>query len=127
MVTFEKANVVHMGDLVFNRMHPFIDRPAGASIANWIKVLERTVADHGNDTVYIFGHGSPKSGVTGSRADLLYMRDYLTALLEFVRGEIKAGKPKDVIVKITDPLKGFPDHGPLIERVLTPAYEELTA
>ena len=53
------------------------------------------------------------------------MRDYLTALLEFVRGEIKAGKPKDVIVKITDPLKGFPDHGPLIERVLTPAYEEV--
>jgi glyoxylase-like metal-dependent hydrolase (beta-lactamase superfamily II) len=127
VVTFVKANVVHMGDLVFNRMHPFIDRPAGASIANWVKVLERTVADHKNDTTYIFGHGSPKFGPTGSRADLLCMRDYLTALLEFVRGEIKAGKPKDVIVKISDPLKGFPDHGPLIERVLTPAYEELTA
>lgn len=127
VVTFEKANVVHMGDLVFNRMHPYIDRPAGASIASWIKVLESTVADHGNDTACIFGHGSAKFGITGARADLLYMRDYLTALLEFVRGEIKAGKPKDVIVKIADPLKGFPDHGPLIERVLTAAYEELTA
>lgn len=127
VVNFEKANVVHMGDLVFNRMHPFIDRPAGASIANWIKVLEGTVADHGHDTTYIFGHGSPKFGVIGARADLLHMRDYLTALLAFVRGEIKAGKPKEVIVKITDPLAGFPDHGPLIERVLTPAYDELTA
>jgi cyclase len=127
VVTFEKANVVHMGDLVFNRMHPYIDRPAGASIANWIKGLESTVADHKSDAIYIFGHGSAKFGVTGTRADLLYMRDYLTALLEFVRGEIKAGKPKEVIVKITDPLKGFPDHGPLIERVLTPAYEELSA
>jgi glyoxylase-like metal-dependent hydrolase (beta-lactamase superfamily II) len=127
VVTFQKANIVHMGDLVFNRVHPYIDRPAGASIANWIKVLEGTVADHKNDTTYIFGHGSPKFGATGSRADLLYMRDYLAALLEFVRGEIKAGKPKDAIVKVTDPLKGFPDHGPLIERVLTPAYEELTA
>ena len=127
VVTFRKANVVHMGDLVFNRMHPYIDRPAGASIANWIKVLEGTAADHKNDTTYIFGHGSPTFGVTGTRADLLYMRDYLTALLEFVRGEIKAGKPKEVIVKITDPLKSFPDHGPLIERVLTPAYEELTS
>jgi glyoxylase-like metal-dependent hydrolase (beta-lactamase superfamily II) len=125
VVVFVKANVVHMGDLVFNRMHPFIDRPAGASIANWITVLERTVADHKNDTTYIFGHGSQKFGVIGARADLLYMRDYLTALLEFVRGEIKAGKPKDVIVKITEPLKAFPDHGPLIERVLTPAYDEL--
>ena len=127
VVTFEKANVVHMGDLVFNRMHPFIDRPAGASITNWIKVLERTVADQRNDTTYIFGHGSAKFGATGTRAELLYMRDYLTALLEFVRGELKAGKPKEVIVKITDPLKGFSDHGPLIERVLTAAYEELIA
>ena len=125
VVTFENADVVHMGDLVFNRVHPYIDRPAGASIANWIKVLESAVADHKKDTIYIFGHGSPKFGVTGASADLLYMRDYLTALLEFVRGEIKAGKPKEVIVKISDPLKGFPDHGPLIERVLTPAYEEL--
>jgi len=125
VVTFEKANVVHMGDLVFNRRHPYIDKPAGASIANWIKTLEAVVADHRKDTVYIFGHAGPKFEPTGGGADLLYMRDYLTALLEFVRGEIKAGKPKDVIVKIADPLKGFPDHGPLIERVLTAAYEEL--
>lgn len=127
VVTFEKANVVHMGDLVFNRLHPYIDRPAGASIANWIKMLDGTAADHQSDTIYIFGHASPKFAATGNRADLAYMRDYLTALLDFVRGEIKAGKPKDVVVKITDPLKGFPDHGPLIERVLTPAFEELTA
>jgi hypothetical protein len=28
-------------------------------------------------------------------------------------------------VKIADPLKRFPDHGPLIPRVLTAAYDEL--
>jgi glyoxylase-like metal-dependent hydrolase (beta-lactamase superfamily II) len=127
VITFEKANVVHMGDLMFNRRHPFIDRPGGASIANWIKVLEATVADHQKDTIYIFGHAGPQFGATGSQADLLYQRDYLSALLEFVRGEMKAGKPRDVIVKITDPLKGFPDHGPLIERVLVAAYDELAA
>lgn len=125
VVTFEKANVAHMGDLVFNRRHPFIDRPGGASIANWIKVLEGTVADHDADTIYIFGHAGPAFPVTGGRADLMYMRDYLTALLDFVRGEMKAGKSRDVIIKITDPLKGFADHGPLIERVLTAAYDEL--
>jgi len=125
VVTFEKANVVHMGDLVFNRRHPFIDKPAGASIANWIKTLEAVVADHRKDTIYIYGHAGPKFEPTGASADLFYMRDYLTALLEFVRGEMKAGKPRDVIVKITDPLKGFPDHGPLVERVLSAAYEEL--
>jgi cyclase len=125
VVTFEKANVVHMGDLVFNRRHPYIDKAAGASIANWIKTLEAVVADHKKDTIFIHGHAGPKFEPTGSGADLLYMRDYLTALLEFVRGEMKAGKPRDVIVKIIDPLKGFPDHGPLVERVLSAAYEEL--
>ncbi|MEI6667442.1 MAG: MBL fold metallo-hydrolase [Acidobacteriota bacterium] len=125
VVTFEKANVVHLGDLVFNRMHPYIDKPAGASIANWIKVLDAVPADHAADTIYIFGHANPKFQVTGSKADLAYMRDYLGALLEFVRGEIKAGKSKDEIGKITDMLKNFPDHGPLIPRVLTAACEEL--
>ena len=124
-MTFETSGVVHMGDLVFNRSHPYIDKPSGASIANWIKSLEAVVADHPKGTVFIFGHAGPKFQPTGSGADLLYMRDYLTALLEFVRGEIKAGKTKETIVKITDPLKGFPDHGPLIARVLSAAYEEL--
>lgn len=125
VVTFEKADVVHMGDLVFNRSHPYIDKPAGASIANWITSLETVASDHPQSTIYIFGHANPKFPVTGGRADLLYMRDYLAALLEFVRGEVKAGKTKDAVLKIGDPLKGFPDHGPLIERVLSAAYEEV--
>ena len=32
VISFDAANVVHMGDLMFNRLHPFIDREAGASI-----------------------------------------------------------------------------------------------
>jgi glyoxylase-like metal-dependent hydrolase (beta-lactamase superfamily II) len=125
IVTFEKADVVHMGDLVFNRRHPYIDKPAGASIANWIKALETVVADHPKSTVFIFGHAAPKFEPSGTSADLLYMRDYLTALLEFVRGEVKAGRSKADILKITEPLRGFPDHGPLVERVLSAAYEEV--
>jgi glyoxylase-like metal-dependent hydrolase (beta-lactamase superfamily II) len=125
VVTFEKADVVHIGDLVFNRSHPYIDKPAGASIANWITSLEQVAADHPKSTIYIFGHANPKFQVTGGRADLLYMRDYLAALLEFVRGEVKAGKTRDAVLKIGGPLKGFPDHGPLIERVLSAAYEEV--
>lgn len=127
IVAFEKANVVHMGDLVFNRRHPYIDKAAGASIANWMKSLDAVAADHDKDTIFIFGHSSERFPITGGRADLAYMRDYLSALLELVRGEMKAGKPREAIVKITDPLKGFADHGPLIERVLSAAYEELTA
>jgi glyoxylase-like metal-dependent hydrolase (beta-lactamase superfamily II) len=125
VTTFEKANVVHMGDLVFNRLHPYIDRRAGASIAHWITVLETTVAAHARETIYLFGHAGPRFEVTGTGIDLLYMRDYLTALLGFVRSQMKAGKTREAVARITDPLQGFPDHGPLIERVLTAAYDEL--
>jgi glyoxylase-like metal-dependent hydrolase (beta-lactamase superfamily II) len=127
VVHFEKANVAHVGDLVFNRRHAFIDRPGGASIVNWVQVLEGTVADHAADTIYIFGHAGANVPTTGGRADLLYMRDYLTALLDFVRARVKAGQPREAIIKLTDPLPGFPDHGPLIERVLTAAYDELAS
>lgn len=127
VVTFERANVVHMGDLVFNRRQPVIDRPGGTSIANWVVVLESVLRDHAADTIYIFGHAGTNVPATGSRADLQLQRDYLTALLDFVRGEMKAGRPREVLVKITEPLKGFADHGPLTERVLGGAFDELSA
>jgi cyclase len=126
-IFFEKANIVHMGDLMFNRRHPFIDRPGGASIAGWITVLERIANAHGSDTLYIFGHAGEGWKVTGSKADLMVQRDYFTALLDHVRTEIKAGKPAEAITKSTAVLKGFEDHGPLIERVLTAAFEEVSA
>jgi alkanesulfonate monooxygenase len=55
VITFENANVVHMGDLMFNQRHPLVDRPAGALLRNWMRVLDQTVQDHAPDTVYIFG------------------------------------------------------------------------
>jgi len=127
VVTFEKANVVHMGDLVFNRRHPVIDRPGGASIAGWIKVLDKAAKVHAKDTIFIFGHANPKFAVTGTLADLAYQRDYLSALLEFVRGQMKEIKLRDDIVAIAEPLKNFPDHGPLTKSVLGAAYDELAA
>lgn len=126
VITFERANVAHMGDLMFNRRHPVVDRPAGASLKNWMSVLEQTVAAHNNDTTYIFGHAGGQFPVTGPRADLLYFRDYLAALLEFVGGQIKAGKTQTDIAAIRDPLPKFPDHGPLAAGILNAAYGELS-
>jgi cyclase len=116
-----------MRDLVFNRQHPFIDRPTGASIVGWIQVLEKIAKEHSKDTIFIYGHAQQGWEVTGKAADLMVQRDYLTALLDHVRGDIKAGKSKEAIVAVTEPLKGFSDHGPLIARVLQTAYDELTA
>lgn len=131
VITFERANVVHMGDLMFNQRHPVVDRAAGASIRNWISVLERTARDHERDTVYIFGHANTGLPVTGDQSQLAHFRSYLTALLDFVSAQVKAGKARDEILAMRDPLPGFESFGrfgqPNPRDALTVAYEEITA
>ena len=127
VIFFARANVIHMGDLVFNRRQPVTDRPGGCSLAGWIRSLERIANGHAEDTLYIFGHSRQGFDITGRKADLLYQRDFLSAVLDYVRGQVKAGKSRDEIVKASPELKGFADHGPVIERVLTAAYDELNA
>jgi glyoxylase-like metal-dependent hydrolase (beta-lactamase superfamily II) len=126
IVMFEQANVVHVGDLVFNRRLPVLDRPGGCQIARWISILEKLVRDSPADVRYIFGHAKPGFPVVGTKDDLLLQRDFLSALVDHVRGEIKAGKSRDAIVSAVGELKGFPEHGPLTDRVLAPTYDELT-
>ena len=119
-----------MGDLVFNRLYPFVDRPGGASIRGWIKSLEDSAASYPADAVYVFGHGSSKFGVTGGRGDLLVMRDFLSAVLARVEKEIADGHDKATVVAVEN-MPGFPDfHAPLPNRlgmVLGAAFDELTA
>jgi cyclase len=132
VVFFEKANVAHLGDLLFNRRYPVIDRPGGANIRHWAEVLEKVVATYPKDVIYLFGHTNPKFPTTVGPADVLAFRDYLSALLAHVEGEIKAGKTKDEILQLEN-LAGFPDYhqprgrGNILPSNLTAAYEELTA
>jgi cyclase len=127
IVLFEEANVAHLGDLLFNRMAPFIDRARGGSIASWMTLLETVMKEDPPDRLYIFGHASPKFQVTGSRADLALQRDYFTALLEYTRAKVKAGTPREEFITSKDVLKGFEDHGPLFDRALGAAFDEVSA
>ena len=117
IIHFEKANVVHAGDLVFNRIAPVIDTQGGSSVANWIVVLERMHKEFSDDTIFMFGHGSESNGVTGRRADLLAMRDFLTALLTYVRKGVDSGTPVDSLAGIAA-LPGFEAYaaGNLLDR-----------
>jgi hypothetical protein len=96
-----------------------------ASLRNWITVIEKAAAEHAADTIYIFGHGGTNMPVTGGRAELMRMRDYLTALLGHVQAEMKSGKTKEQVAAGTGVLKGFEGHGPLNTAVQTAAFEEL--
>lgn len=127
---FEKANVVHMGDLMFNRIYPAIDRPGGGSIRGWITRLETIAKAYPADAIYLCGHSGAKFDVTFKRNDLLQFRDYLSGVLDYVQKQIKAGAPKEKIVAL-DNLPGFPDYhmppGPQnrLPANLGVAYDEL--
>ena len=95
LVHFEHANIVHLGDLLFNRRHPFIDRSAGANIKNWMTVLDKATKTFDRKTMYIYGHAAEGYNVTGTSDDLEKFRDYLGKLLQFTETEIKSGKTKE--------------------------------
>jgi cyclase len=130
VITFERANVAHLGDLGFHRRHPVVDRAAGASMRNWARVLEQVVNMHAPDTIYIFGHAGEGLPVTGSSAELLQFRDYLGAVLAFVEQHVAAGRSREEILAMRAPLAGFEAWGPFgqpgARDPLTVAYEEVT-
>ena len=122
VVHFENANVAHMGDLVFNRRSPFIDLAAGATTTGWIGVLEAAHGALDDETLFIFGHAGEGFEVTGTRADLLVMRDFLAALNRHVAEGLAAGRSPDEIA--VDTLPGFPDHGSGMGRAIRAVIEE---
>jgi len=122
---FENANIVHVGDLVFNRKFPYIDRENGAHIGNWITALDKIMNQFDNDTLFIWGHSLDPEKVTGNKADIKAYQNYLQNLLTFVGSEIKAGKSKEDILKTTTIQNASEWKGEGIERSLTAAYDEL--
>jgi len=129
VVRFERANIVHLGDLVFNRLPPHIDRSHGGSATEWIHTLEHVIRDQPPDATYVFSHARPGQQVTGRRADVLLQRDYLTALLDRVRQGLGDGSSPAEIAKRVD-LRSFPDHADYGEftllRSVVGMHEELT-
>jgi cyclase len=125
VVHFENANVAHLGDLIFNRRHPFIDRNAGASIRNWITVLGNIKREYDNETIFIFGHAGEGFQVTGNKTDLTAMQGYLQRLLDAVSDRIKKGQKREAILKMSEIPGATEWKGDGIQRTLTAAFEEL--
>jgi cyclase len=127
VIHFEKQNIAHMGDLVFNRRHPFVDRNAGANMKSWITVLDKTISTFDKKTKYVFGHSGTGYEVTGTTEDLKAFQDYLSKLLDFVGTQIKEGKSKDDVLKIKELPFETQWKGDGLNRPLQAAYEELTS
>jgi cyclase len=125
IIHFQNANVVHLGDLIFNRKYPFIDKGAGAMIDNWIQILQQVQTYFDNETIFIFGHALDGYQVTGNKDNISAFADYLTALLEFVSNQLKSGKSKDEIMAAIEIPGASQWQGDGIQRSLAAALEEL--
>lgn len=127
-IHFEKANIVALGDLLNNRGYPNVDVPAGASVHGWITVLEKMAPSFPADALFIYGHAEAGYPFIGTRPDLMYQRDYFTAVVEAARRAMKEGKTKDDLAK-TEVLAGFEHFGGTKSRLglaLGIAFDELS-
>ena len=126
-IHFEQANVVHLGDLLNNRGYPNVDAPAGAAVHGWMQVLEKMASAYPADALYVYGHAEAGHPFIGTRPDLLYQRDYFTAVIEMARRARKEGKTREELAKV-EVLPRFEHFGGTKSRLglaLTIAYDEL--
>jgi cyclase len=93
IVHFRTANAVHMGDIFFNGMYPFIDISTGGSIDGMIAAVDRVLGTIETDTKVIPGHGP-----LGSRADLQTYRDMLAGVRAQVMRHVASRKSLKQVV-----------------------------
>lgn len=98
---FEKANVIHTGDVYFNGFYPFIDASTGGSLEGVIKASAEILALANDDTVIIPGHGS-----VSNKAELKLYHDMLVGVRDVLKPLIDAGKSFEEI-KAAKPLGQF--------------------
>lgn len=78
-VYFQRANVVHMGDVYVRYGYPFVDLSSGGSLSGIIRGVDRVLAIINDSTKVIPGHGA-----TGDRATLRAYRDMLVSVRDRV-------------------------------------------
>jgi cyclase len=86
-VHLTKANVLHLGDVFFNGMYPFIDASTGGHIDGMIGGAERALKIADAQTKIVPGHGP-----VADKAILTSYRDVLTAVRDRVQKMKSAGR-----------------------------------
>jgi cyclase len=92
VVFMDRSKVIHMGDMFFNGMFPFLDVAHGGNIEQWVKDLDKILAGLPAGVKIIPGHGS-----LAGAAELKAFRDMLAASADLVRKQMTAGKTLDEI------------------------------
>jgi len=120
-VFFPERNVLHTGDLVFHKLHPFIDRPAGATTAGWMAACRAMLERCDARTVVVPGHGevTDRTGIERQIA-------YFEAAREAVGEVVAADGPKMAVSRIRLPIFEGMGFERLRVRALEAIHDELT-
>jgi glyoxylase-like metal-dependent hydrolase (beta-lactamase superfamily II) len=92
VVFMDKSKVLHMGDMFFNGLFPFLDVANGGDIDGWVRQLDSILSELPPDAKIIPGHG-PLAGI----GELKAFRQMLHDSAEVVRGQVKEGKTLEQI------------------------------
>lgn len=92
IVYLPDMNVLHTGDLVFSRRHPFFDPTGGCSAEGWVRSLRQIRRLCDAKTIIVPGHGP-----IGTADAVDQQITYLEALIESVGQAIREGRSKQEV------------------------------
>jgi glyoxylase-like metal-dependent hydrolase (beta-lactamase superfamily II) len=104
IVHVPEQNLIVAGDLLFNKMHPFVDKDSGANTRAWQATLKKVLELCDAKTVVVPGHGDV-TDANGVKAQIAYF----DTVRDFVAGAIKEGKTRAEVGKLALPKYG--DYG----------------
>ena len=103
VIHFPEVNVIHAGDVMFNKLFPFIDLDSGGSVNGYIAGQKKIISMANDDTTIIPGHGG-----LASKADLQAAVAMLEDSRDRVADLVVAGNSLDE-VKAENPLADYHD------------------
>ena len=97
-VWFRNANVIHLGDHLFNGSYPYIDVSSGGSIAGFVKNLSTVLDMVPSDIKVIPGHGA-----LGDRETIRTARDLVRESTVLIMRETEAGtSDADIVAALNE-------------------------
>jgi len=84
VAVFREDGAIHMGDLFFNRLYPFVDLDTGGSVQAWSETLQAVLDLE-------FEHVIPGHGSLTDRVGLLEFKAMMEELAQFGREAARAG------------------------------------
>lgn len=95
IVHFRDADIVHLGDLFFNGMYPFIDVDHGGNVSGIVNALEDVLSHTSETTLFIPGHGP-----LAHREDLETYSEMLRTVQERVQALVEDGRSREEVIAV---------------------------